>query len=72
LLFFGAALRRLRLSTMGFLQYVGPTLQFAVATGLLVYPQAAHLEHFEPRRTRQLMTGTGYIARVGRWLRESF
>jgi cell division protein FtsA len=45
---------------------------FAVATGLLVYPQAAHLEHFEPRRTRHLMTGTGYIARVGRWLRESF
>jgi cell division protein FtsA len=46
---------------------------FAVATGLLVYPQAAHLEHFEPRRTRQLMTGTGgYFARVGRWLRESF
>jgi len=45
---------------------------FAVATGLLVYPQAAHLEHFEPRRTRQLATGGGYIARVGRWLRESF
>jgi cell division protein FtsA len=46
---------------------------FAVAAGLLVFPQAAHLEHFEPRRTRQLMTGTGgYMARVGRWLRESF
>ena len=46
---------------------------FAVAAGLLVYPQAAHLEHFEPRRRRQLMTGTGgYFARVGRWLRESF
>lgn len=46
---------------------------FAVAAGLLVYPQAAHLEHFEPRRTRQLMTGTGgYISKVGRWLRESF
>ena len=45
---------------------------FAVATGLLIYPQAAHLEHFEPRRTRHLMTGTGYMARVGRWLRESF
>jgi len=45
---------------------------FAVAAGLLVYPQAAHLEHFEPRHTRHLMTGTGYIARVGRWLRESF
>jgi cell division protein FtsA len=45
---------------------------FAVAAGLLVYPQAAHLEHFEPRRTRHLMTGTGYMARVGRWLKESF
>jgi cell division protein FtsA len=46
---------------------------FAVAAGLLVYPQAAHIEHFEPRRTRQLMTGTGgYMARVGQWLRESF
>jgi cell division protein FtsA len=46
---------------------------FAACSGLLVYPQAAHLEHFEPRRTRQLMTGTdGYFARVGRWLKESF
>jgi cell division protein FtsA len=46
---------------------------FAAATGLLVYPQAAHLEHFEPRGTRHSVTGTGgYIARVGRWLRESF
>lgn len=31
LLFFGAAVRRLRLSTIGFLQYIGPTLQFVVA-----------------------------------------
>jgi len=46
---------------------------FAVATGLLVYPQAVHLEHFEPRRTRHVATGTGgYLTRVGRWLRESF
>jgi cell division protein FtsA len=46
---------------------------FAAATGLLVYPQAVHLEHFEPRRTRHAMTGTGgYFTRVGRWLRESF
>ena len=46
---------------------------FAAAAGLLVYPQVAYLEHCEPRRTRQLMTGTdGYFARVGRWLRESF
>ena len=46
---------------------------FAVAAGLLVYPQAAHLEHFEQRRRRPVMTGTGgYFARVGQWLRESF
>jgi len=45
---------------------------FATATGLLVYPQMAHLEHFEPRRTRNATTGNSYIARVGRWLRESF
>jgi cell division protein FtsA len=46
---------------------------FAVAAGLLVYPQIAHVEHFEPRRSRHLMTGTGgYVARIGRWLRESF
>jgi cell division protein FtsA len=46
---------------------------FAAAAGLLVYPQAAHHEHYEPRHMRQLTTGTGgYIARVGRWLRESF
>ena len=46
---------------------------FAVAAGLLVYPQLAHLEQLESRRTRELMTGTGgYFARVGRWLRESF
>jgi len=31
LLLFGAAVRRLKLSTMGFLQYVGPSLQFAIA-----------------------------------------
>jgi len=31
LLMFGAALRRLQLSTVGFLQYIGPTLQLLVA-----------------------------------------
>jgi cell division protein FtsA len=46
---------------------------FAVPTGLLVYPQYAHLEHVEPRHTRLLMTGTdGYFGKVGRWLREGF
>lgn len=38
LLFFGAALRRLKLSTVGFLQYIGPTLQFLVALCLLHEP----------------------------------
>ena len=48
-------------------------LVLAVAAGLLVYPQAAHLEHFEPHRMQYAATGTsGYMARVGRWLRESF
>src|SRR5579864_1048726 len=46
---------------------------FSVPAGLLVYPQYAHLEHVEPRRTRQLKTGTdGYFGKVGRWLREGF
>ena len=46
---------------------------FAVPTGLLVYPQYAHLEHVEPRHTRSVRTGTdGYFGRVGRWLREGF
>jgi len=46
---------------------------FAVPSGLLVYPQYAHLEHVEPGHTRQLMTGTdGYFGKVGRWLREGF
>jgi len=31
LLMFGAAVRRLRLSTIGFLQYIGPSLQFLIA-----------------------------------------
>jgi cell division protein FtsA len=46
---------------------------YATATGLLVYPQAAHLEHFEGGGRRAgAMTTDSYIARVGRWLRESF
>ena len=46
---------------------------FAAAAGLLVYPQVAAHEYFEPRRIERAATGTdGYISRVGRWLRESF
>jgi cell division protein FtsA len=51
-------------------QAQGPA--FAVTAGMLVYPQSAHQEYFEPRKTRHSLTGGGYIARVGRWLRESF
>lgn len=47
---------------------------FAAALGLLVYPQAAYLEHFEGRSgNATAATGTdGYMSRVGRWIRESF
>jgi chloramphenicol-sensitive protein RarD len=38
LLCFGAAVRRLKLATIGFLQYVGPTLQFVVAVGIFSEP----------------------------------
>ncbi len=49
------------------------TASFAVPTGLLIYPQYAHLEHVEPRHTRHVRTGTdGYFGKVGRWLREGF
>jgi len=43
----------------------------AVAAGLLVYPQYAGQEHFEPRR-RRAGGQSGYLTQVGRWLRESF
>jgi cell division protein FtsA len=46
---------------------------FAAAVGLLAYPQVAGIEHFEPGRTdRSGEDDTGYVARVGRWLKESF
>jgi cell division protein FtsA len=47
---------------------------FAVAVGLMVYPQVAGIEHFEPRRSRHApgVDDDGYVARVGRWLKESF
>jgi cell division protein FtsA len=47
---------------------------FSSSVGLLVYPQVAHVEHFEPRAGHSFYaTGTdGYFSRVGRWLKESF
>ena len=49
----------------------GPS--FAAACGLLVYPQVAAREHFEPRASHGGGHSSGsYIARVGRWLKEGF
>jgi cell division protein FtsA len=47
---------------------------FAAAIGLLIYPQIADVEHFEPRGESGMLAaaGDGYFARVGRWIRESF
>ena len=46
---------------------------FAAAVGLMIYPQVAGIEHFEPRRgDRATEDDVGYVARVGRWLKESF
>ena len=49
------------------------TPAFSSAVGLLIYPQVAGLEHFEPgRAATQTAPDDGYVARVGRWLKHSF
>jgi cell division protein FtsA len=46
---------------------------FSASVGLLVYPQVAEVEQLARRSAaRPAMTGTGYLARVGQWFRESF
>ncbi|MBC00724.1 MAG: cell division protein FtsA [Rhodobacteraceae bacterium] len=46
---------------------------FAAAVGLLIYPQVAQVEQFEPRNLRgRWNLGSGALARVGNWIRESF
>ena len=46
---------------------------FAAVAGLLVYPQVAGHEYFEPRREHRAAVGADtYVTRVSRWLRESF
>ncbi len=52
----------------------GKSPSFAAAIGLMVYPQMAGLEFFEPSRhaSRQVYEREGYASRVGRWLKESF
>ena len=46
---------------------------FAASVGLLIYPQVAQIEQFEHRNRRSGRAGqSGYLARVGQWIRESF
>jgi cell division protein FtsA len=47
---------------------------FSAAVGLVIYPQVARIEQFRARGPRRAaMTGTdGYLARVGRWFKDSF
>jgi cell division protein FtsA len=48
---------------------------FAAAVGMLVYPQVAHIEHFEPKSRGYFAheSGSGgYVGKMARWLRESF
>jgi cell division protein FtsA len=46
---------------------------FAAAVGLLIYPQVAQIEQFEPRGSGARWTfGSSTLARVGNWIRESF
>lgn len=48
---------------------------FAAAVGLLVYPQVAHIEHFEPKGRGffgdESVSGS-YVGKMARWLRENF
>ena len=52
----------------------GKSPAFAAAVGLMIYPQVAGLESFEPSRhaSRPAQEEGGYVTRVGRWLKESF
>jgi cell division protein FtsA len=68
---FGRATRLARPLGIAGLSEAARVPTVAVAAGLLVYPQYAGREHFEPRR-RRACRQTGYLVQVGRWLRESF
>ncbi len=50
------------------------TPAFATTVGLLIYPQMAGLEHFEPSSRSPLFgfSAGGYAGRLGAWLKESF
>ncbi len=50
------------------------TPAFATTVGLLIYPQMAGIEHFEPTSRSPLLrlAAGGYASRFGSWLKESF
>ncbi len=47
---------------------------FSAAIGLLIYPQVSGIEHFRPVGSKMVRepTNDNYMARVGRWLKDSF
>ncbi|MBY0611469.1 MAG: cell division protein FtsA [Beijerinckiaceae bacterium] len=47
---------------------------FATTVGLLIYPQLAGIEHFEPSARSSIFgrASGGYVGRFGSWLKESF
>lgn len=49
---------------------IGPS--FSTAIGLLIFSQSAGGEIAMPSQPLHLATGTGYLARVGQWFKESF
>jgi cell division protein FtsA len=68
---FGASVRVGRPIGIGRLSEIARKPGFAASAGLLVFPQVADREHFEPRRRAAADQGN-YLVRVGRWLKESF
>ncbi len=68
---FGATARIGRPIGIGRLSDTGRAPGFAAAAGLLIFPQVAEREHFEPRRRMAANEGN-YLKRVGSWLKESF
>jgi cell division protein FtsA len=50
------------------------TPAFATTVGLLIYPQMAGIEHFEPSARQPIfgLAAGGYAGRLGAWLKESF
>ena len=45
---------------------------FSTAVGLMIYPQVADVETHASHAGSGLLSGGGRVARVGRWIRESF